>query len=326
MRLLWPADWAEIFGIARPLIVEIGFGYATYLVSLAQHNPDANVIGFEMSNECMVRGEKAIERLKLNNVRAVHSTAETALYHLFEPGTIQQLHINFPDPWFKNRHQHRRLMKRPTLDAIVNRLAPKGRLYLATDILDYAEMCAALFAETPGLTNLLPTAWAHDPALVNRPITTKYEGKALAAGRSCYYFALERNTAPAPDVPVIKDWDMPHIIFQSPLSLDEMYAQFRPGEYHFGETYVSFLQAFRGAGALLFEVFVREPTIDQRVALILAQREESPEFTIKLGTLGQPRSTDGIHKAVGLLGDWAVSLHPDARIISDKVKRDKLRL
>jgi hypothetical protein len=105
-----------------------------------------------------------------------------------------------------------------------------------------------------------------------------------------------------------------------------MYTQFHPDEYHFGETYVSFLQAFRGAGALLFEVFVREPTIDQRVALIVAQREESQEFTIKLGTLGQPRPTDGIHKAVGLLGDWAVSLHPDARIISDKVKREKLRL
>lgn len=312
LTLPWPTDWHALFGAAHPLIVEIGFGYATYLIALAQHNPDANVVGIEIVNECLVRGEKAVYRLNLTNVRIVHSRAETALHHLFEPASVSQFHINFPDPWFKQRHERRRLMQRPTLDALVSRLETGGRLYLATDILEYAEMCAELFAHTPGLENTLPTPWAN--AMPGR-VTTKYESKAQAVGRACYYFAYRRNAQPAPDVPVIKDLDMPHMVFHSPLSLDAMYRQFQPMHQEFGDIHVNVLEAFQNERNLLFEVYVKEPTIDQRVAILLVYHPQTEEYTLKLGALGHPRPTLGIHRAVSLLGDWLLSLHPDNRML-----------
>jgi tRNA (guanine-N7-)-methyltransferase len=75
--------------------------------ALARHlsatHPDASIIGLEISNRCMEMAERMIKREDLPNVRVIHSTAETALHHLFEPQTLREVHINFPDPWFKTR-------------------------------------------------------------------------------------------------------------------------------------------------------------------------------------------------------------------------------
>ena len=181
LRLPWPTDWSAIFGAQRPLIVEIGFGYGAFLLHLARQNPAASIIGLEIANQCLSAAERAIQRQKLTNVCVVQSTAETALHHLFVPGSLSQIHINFPDPWFKKRHSHRRLMQRDTLDAMVSRLQPGGLLYLATDIVEYAEMSAELLAQTPGLDNLLESAWAN--TMPGRVIT-KYEGRAAIVLRA----------------------------------------------------------------------------------------------------------------------------------------------
>ncbi|MBZ0305892.1 MAG: tRNA (guanosine(46)-N7)-methyltransferase TrmB, partial [Anaerolineae bacterium] len=258
-RLPWPTDWGAEFGAARPLILEIGFGYGVFLVHLARQNPDANVIGVEIASKCLNAAENAVERHKLTNVRVVHSTAETALHHLFQPDSLSQVHINFPDPWFKKKHGHRRLMQRDTLDTIVNRLQPGGLLYLATDIIEYAEMSAELLAQTPGLDNRLDMSWALS---IPGRVVTKYEGRAKREGRDCYYFAYQRNTTPAPIIPVIEELDMPHIVFQSPLTLDDMLSRFGSSEHNFGDTHISFLYAYRGKNVLLFEVYVKEPTIE----------------------------------------------------------------
>ena len=321
--LPWPTDWAAVFGTDHPLILEIGFGYGQYLEHLHHQQSDANIIGIEINNTCLVKAEKAIPRKGMHNVRVVHTTAETALHHLFAPQSLKQVHINFPDPWFKERHAGRRLMQRDTLDAIVSRLQPDGMLYLATDILPYAEMSAELLADTPALTNTLPTPWVHE--MPGRTIT-KYEKKAIKEGRPCHYFAYQRNHQPGPDVPLIMESPMPHIVFESPLSLAEIYTQitatdFAEHTYEFGETRINFKNVYQSTQSLLFDVYAHEPTIDQRVSLALVERDDHPgEYTLKLGAIGNPRPTAGMHHAVRVLGERLIALHADAKIIHNKVR------
>lgn len=319
MTLPWPTHWPDVFGVARPLIVEIGFGYGTYLLHLARTNPDANIIGLEVANKCLSAAERAIERFNIPNARVIHSTAETALHHLFESATLSQVHVNFPDPWFKKRHSHRRLMRREALDTIVNRLVPGGLFYLATDILAYAEMSAELLANTPGLDSLLGTPWAD--SLPGR-FVTKYEGKARREGRPCYYFAYRRNDLTVPHLPVIKELAMPHLVFTSPLTLDDMLERFEPRKFVEADTHVAFLYGYRGQHTLLFEVYVKEPTIDQRVAVMLVERDVPNEYTLQLGMLGHPRPTPGIHLAVKRLGEWLVGLHPGASVLTSKIQQE----
>lgn len=328
LTLPWSTDWTAIFGRSAPLILEIGFGYGAFLVHLARTNPDANVMGIEIANRCLNATEHAVVQANFTNVRLVYSTTETALHHLFEPQTIDQIHINFPDPWFKRAHSQRRLMQRDTLDAMVNRLKPNGRLYLATDIREYAEMSAELLAETPTLDNLLPSAWVYD--LPERGVVTKYEATAKREARPCHYFVYQRNHVPAPNVPVIKELEMPHIIFQSPLSMDEMFARFNEAKIADSSpgtgTYVSFMDAYRGEFSLMFEVFVKEPTIEQHFAMRVVNREQKGEYTLKLSTLGHPRPTTGIHLAIAILGSWLTDLHPEAKILSSKIQPEAAQI
>lgn len=329
-----PLERAALFGAERatwPLILEIGFGRGTYLVHLAQTHPDHAVLGLEVSNRCLDAAERAITRLKLDNARVIHGRAETVLHHLLPPESLAEVHINFPDPWFKSGHVHRRLMQRDTLDALASRLIPGGRLYLATDIFDYASMSADLLEATPSLVNQLPERWTHQ--LAGR-VTTKYEAKAAAEGRICYYFVYQRGSTPPPSVPLIEDLPMPHLVFRSPLTLDQMHAAFQPIKLTEDGISVHISEAYRAGThqSILYELHLAEPTIEQHTALALTARlprrdpaavpDDRHEYTLQLTTFGHPRPTAGMHLAVRHLGDALLALAPESEPLIDKMKRE----
>ncbi len=80
------------------------------------------------------------------------------------------------------------------------------------------------------------------------------------------------------------------------------------------------MDAYLNPRALLIETHVGELTITQHVALLISARQHpAHEYTIHLGTVGQPRPTEGIHTAVRLLADWALALHPENKLIKQKV-------
>jgi len=330
--LAWATDWDALFGRRAPIILEIGFGFGAFLAHLARTHLDANIVGLEVSSRSLESTERLITRERLSNVRVIHTRAETALHHLFRPAALADVHINFPDPWFKQGHIHRRLMQRDTLTTLVSRMTPGARLYLATDIADYATMSDGLLSTTPGLENALAAPYLHDPRApeLNR-VVTKYEDKAQQAGRTCYYFVYWRTDAPAPNVPVIEDLPMPHVVFASPLPLDAMIDSFEPIKFSVPLvdqaelTHISFIAVYTGQTrrqpTALFEVHLSEPTIEQRIALMLLSKSDLPgAYTLQLGSLGHARPTTGVHWAVRALSDWLISLHPDAHMIDAKLQ------
>ena len=112
---------------------------------------------------------------------------------------------------------------------------------------------------------------------------------------------------------------MTHVVFTSPLSLDEMLARFEEVEHKQDEVIIRFLHGYRGSKVLLFEVYIHEPTIDQHISLIVAPRESDHEYTLKVGTMGYPRSTPGLQQAVALLAEWLLSLSPASTVIKHKL-------
>ncbi len=319
-NLPWPADWATIFGAERHVILEIGFGYGQMLEYLHKTRPSTNIIGLEVSNFCLYRAERFIPRQGLDRVRVIRARAETALHHLFTPQSLSEVHINFPDPWFKERHAGRRLMQRDTLDTIVSRMKPGAALYLATDILAYAEMSAELLAETPGLTNMLESAWVNH---FDDRVTTKYEKKAQQVGRICYYFMLRRNDTPGPDIPVIEEAPMPHMVIQTSNTLDELFQQLEIPSIAEpeNELHIEFKYRYRGTNDLLLDVHIHELTINQRIGIAIIKRDHNEDiYTIKLSAIGSPRPTEGIHRAVRLIGEAVLNLNPQATLIQDKVR------
>lgn len=327
LTLPWPTDWDAEFGTVganRPLIVEIGFGYGQMLFHLAQQFPHANIIGVEVAVRPLETVERRLVREGVANVRVLYGYAETFLYHLVGPASLAQVHVNFPDPWFKSGHAHRRVMKRLTVDAVASRLVPGGTFYLATDIDAYAEMSHELLAATPGLRNSFETPWA---ASIDNRVTTKYEAKALREGRTNKYFAYERTPAPGPAVPLIREAPMPNIVFKTQTPLAPLADGFTKvsASFHDADIHVSIINVYRSDNALLFETYVKEPTLDQHVGFLVVPREDgSGEHTLKLASFGHPRPTEGMHRAAAVI-DRVLQQHaPDYTAIHRKIREAPL--
>lgn len=117
---------------------------------------------------------------------------------------------------------------------------------------------------------------------------------------------------------------MPHAIVASPLSLSEIRDRFEPFQLveKDGLFVAGFKQVYESAeySTLLIETYVKQAPQDQRVGLVIVEREPH-QFIIKLHDIGFPRATNGIHFAVGCLADWLIGLHPDTRMINHTLQR-----
>jgi tRNA (guanine-N7-)-methyltransferase len=317
-RLPWPTNWGEIFGRAAPLVIEIGFGNGEFLLDFARRRPHQNILGLEIALPSLRKAERKIKRLGLNNAMVIQSQAKTALWALCSHESIAEIYINFPDPWPKERHHDRRLINERFLHLAATRMEAGGLISAATDDPGYAEWIRAAFAESPYFDN--PDEVDYLTEDLER-LRTKYEQKALADGRSCYYFKRQRRDVSVPNIfPVPVELPMPHAIVSSPVSLEEIGRQFEPVSYTNDATSVRLSELYRSTfhEALLVDAYLNEEPLQQRIMLVITRRMEG-DYLIHLHEVGFPRSTPGIHYAVLKLAQWLTGLHSDGKIVSQKL-------
>ena len=186
-----PVRLAALFDApVKEVWLEIGFGGGEHLVWQAKANPDVGILGCEPFEDGVIKVLSAIEADGLTSVRLLAGDARPLLRLLPQAG-IGRVFILFPDPWPKKRHRKRRLLSAATLDEIARILKPGGELRLATDAGEYASamLQAALREEALTWTARGPQDWRRRPP--DWP-QTRYEAKAVAAGRRCYFLRFER--------------------------------------------------------------------------------------------------------------------------------------
>ncbi len=170
--------------------LEIGFGGGEHLVWQAAQNLDVGFIGCEPFEDGIVKVLSAIESDRLTNIR-LHADDARPLLRLLPDASVDRIFVLFPDPWPKIRHRKRRLVSIEMVVELARITRDGGELRLATDIDDYA--CGMLLAMSgsSGFCWLAhgPQDWRQRPA--DWP-QTRYEAKAVAAGRRCYYFRFQR--------------------------------------------------------------------------------------------------------------------------------------
>ena len=322
LSLSWPVDWDQVFEVSRPrLIVEIGFGYGEFLFYLAETYPESHIVGVEVANKPIEVVERRIQRRGIPNIRVMYGYAQTCLYHLLQPQSVWQCHINFPDPWFKQSHAQRRLMNRHTLDAVANRLEVGGMFYLATDIHAYAVLSDQLLQETSSLSNGWDQPW-HDSREAG--VCTRYEMKASHEERRCYYFTYVKNAMPAPAIPIYRELPMPNIVFESQHTLQKIANQLNPSQrFAFSDegVYMNIMDVYMSDQKVLIEVYIKEPTIEQHVAFVIVAKPDHPhQYTLKLSSLGWPRATIGIHHAIKQIERMIQHDASDYHVIHRKVR------
>jgi tRNA (guanine-N7-)-methyltransferase len=174
----------------REVWLEIGFGGGEHLVWQAKAHPDVGIIGCEPFEDGVIKLLDAVEREALTNVKVCAGDARPLLRAL-PPGSLQRVFILFPDPWPKKPHHKRRIVSSTTLGEVARLLRPGGELRIGTDVAEYAAAILAVAGHSPALhwTARSPQDWRQRPP--DWP-QTRYEAKAIAAGRRCYFFRFER--------------------------------------------------------------------------------------------------------------------------------------
>jgi tRNA (guanine-N7-)-methyltransferase len=156
--------------------VELGFGKGRYLLARAAAEPGGRFLGVEVVSKYYRIVRRRMRRRGLGNVMLLRGEALYLLAAVLPRGFAAAVHVYFPDPWPKSRHQKRRLFEADTVDLVLGLLAPGGRLYFATDDLDYGGRVAELLAGQPGLELARPERWPEGPR-------TNYELKYERQGR-----------------------------------------------------------------------------------------------------------------------------------------------
>ncbi|MEJ6004560.1 tRNA (guanosine(46)-N7)-methyltransferase TrmB [Paucibacter sp. AS339] len=180
---------AEVFGREAPLVFEIGFGMGDATAKIAQTLADTDFIGCEVHEPGVGALLKHIDERGLSNIRIVQHDAVEVLEQMIAPASLAGVHIYFPDPWHKARHNKRRLIQAPFVAKLIQHIRPGGYLHCATDWEPYAQQMLEVLSAEPGLENT-SKGFAEKPDY--RPLT-KFENRGLKLGHGVWDVVFRRR-------------------------------------------------------------------------------------------------------------------------------------
>ena len=157
---------------------------------MAGASPDRNFLGVEVHAPGIGHCLLAIERVGLSNVRLLmHDAAELLLEHLADH-SLAGVHLFFPDPWHKKRHQKRRLVQPKFVALLAARIAPGGYFHVATDWPEYAVHIREVLAGNPAFQSVeCPPAGP----LGGRP-RTRFEARGERLGHPIWEAVFQRSS------------------------------------------------------------------------------------------------------------------------------------
>lgn len=153
-----PPSWPTVFGRSAPLECEIGFGRPHFILERSVEVPDHDIVGIEWKG----RWPRAVWKKQTSkatpqayrNVRALHGNAWLLFGALFAPGSLDLIVLNFPDPWWKTKHQKRRIVSEPFAKLLASRLKVGGRILIQTDVASLLEEYLFRLEARPDLKNI----------------------------------------------------------------------------------------------------------------------------------------------------------------------------
>jgi tRNA (guanine-N7-)-methyltransferase len=183
-----PCDFDLAFGRSAPRILEIGFGMGDATAQIAQALPGTDFIGVEVHTPGVGALLKRIGELGLTNLRLVQHDAVEVLQQMIAPASLAGVHVFFPDPWHKKKHNKRRLIQPEFVRLLADRVAPGGYLHCATDWQPYAQQMLAALSAQAMLRN---TADGYVQKPGYRPLT-KFENRGLGLGHGVWDLVFVR--------------------------------------------------------------------------------------------------------------------------------------
>ena len=182
-------DPAAVFGRSAPLVLEIGFGMGDATAQIAQTLADHDFIGCEVHEPGVGALLQLIEARQISNIRILQHDAVEVLEQMIAPESLAGVHVFFPDPWHKLRHNKRRLIQPAFVAELLRFIRPGGYLHCATDWEPYAQQMLSVLTAEPLLENTA-AGYAETPAY--RPLT-KFENRGIKLGHGVWDLVFKRR-------------------------------------------------------------------------------------------------------------------------------------
>ncbi len=183
-------DATRLFGDARPMQVEIGFGAGEHLAAQAAAAPGTGFIGCEPFLNGVVGALGHVRDGALDNVR-IHMGDALEVVERLPDASLERVYLLHPDPWPKARHAKRRMMNHGPLDLIASKLKAGAEFRLGTDDPTYCRWSMMVMNQRRDFD--WQASGPHD--FQERPADwpeTRYERKARRQGHEVWYFRYVR--------------------------------------------------------------------------------------------------------------------------------------
>ena len=179
-----------------PVVLEIGFGMGDATAQIAATLPQTRFLCCEVHEPGVGALLKRIGENQLGNIRICAHDAVEVIDHMLPLQSLDGVHIFFPDPWHKTKHNKRRLIQAPLVAKLAARLKVGGYLHCATDWEPYAEQILDVLSKEPLLVNPAklqhPELGGYAPKPHYRPVT-KFEKRGLRLGHGVWDVVFERQ-------------------------------------------------------------------------------------------------------------------------------------
>ncbi len=179
----------------RPTVLEIGFGMGEATAHIAALLPGTNFLCCEVHEPGVGALLKRIGAQDLHNIRICAHDAVEVIDHMVPLQSLAGVHIFFPDPWHKKKHNKRRLIQAPLVAKLTARLQVGGYIHCATDWQPYAEQILEVLSAEPLLKNAATAEYAELPGYAPKPHyrpLTKFENRGIKLGHGVWDLVFER--------------------------------------------------------------------------------------------------------------------------------------
>lgn len=175
--------WHEIFGNDHPIHIEVGSGKGAFITGMAKAHPEINYIGIDIQKSVLSYALDKVLEADVSNIKLLWVDGDS-LTNYFGDGEIDQLYLNFSDPWPKKRHEKRRLTYKTFLDTFKQILPEHGEIHFKTDNRGLFEYSLVSFSQY-GMT--LKGVWLDLHASdFEGNVMTEYEKKFSSKGQVIY--------------------------------------------------------------------------------------------------------------------------------------------
>jgi len=135
-------QWEQIYAqVEQPLHLDIGCGRGRFLLQMAPQYPSWNFLGLEIREPLVDQANQWRDEAGLQNLFYLFCNANTSIAPLLRSlpdQCLRRVTIQFPDPWFKRRHQKRRVVQPELVEAIAQFLVKGGEVFLQSDVAEVA--------------------------------------------------------------------------------------------------------------------------------------------------------------------------------------------